>query len=214
MRTILNRCFLLLFLPVAVIAQENDFQTWASISASKKLIKKTDIFFKQGIRFRENSSLKSKLFTDLKIKRKHNKHFFYAVGYRFSNDWDKQLDFSQKSRFYADIYYKDKYKKRFLVSMRARYQTQGNVQEYFSALRHKSAFAYNIKRTKLEPSIALEYFLYLESMLVEKIRYTIALARPLTKDLDAEIAYRIQQEFYANIPETLFIFEGKLSYDF
>jgi len=51
-------------------------------------------------------------------------------------------------------------------------------------------------------------------MLVEKIRYTFGLFHPLTKDLDAEIAYRIQKEFYSNNPETLFIFEGKLSYDF
>ena len=60
----------------------------------------------------------------------------------------------------------------------------------------------------------MEYFLPFESMLIEKLRYTIGLSHPITKDLDAEIAYRIQQEFYTNNPETLFIFEGKLSYDF
>jgi hypothetical protein len=213
MRTILNKVILLLFLPLSLCAQENDFQTWTSVSASKKLVKKTDLFVKQGIRFRENSSLKSKLFTDLRIKRKYNKHLFYAVGYRYSNDWDKQLDLSQRNRFYADIYFRDKYKKRFLVSMRARWQTQGNIQGYSSVLRHKSALAYNIKKTKLEPSIAVEYFLYLESKLIEKMRYTLGLAHPISKKLDAEIVYRIQQEFYANNPETLFIFEGKLSYD-
>jgi hypothetical protein len=45
------------------------------------------------------------------------------------------------------------------------------------------------------------------------MRYTLGLAHPISKKLDAEIVYRIQQEFYANNPETLFIFEGKLSYD-
>jgi len=31
--------------------------------------------------------------------------------------------------------------------------------------------------------------------------------------LDFELTYRIQQEFYVNNPQTLFIFEGKLAYN-
>ena len=214
MRTILNKFFLIFILPISVFSQGNDFQTWTSLSVSKKIIKKTNLIIKQGVRFRENSSLYSKLFTDLKIKSKYNKHFSFAIGYRFSNDWDKQSKLSQKNRFYSDIYYKDKYKKRFLFDARARLQAQGNIERSTATFRHKSALAYNIPKTKLEPSVALEYFLPFESMLIEKLRYTILVSHPITKDLDAEIAYRIQQEFYTNNPETLFIFEGKLSYDF
>jgi len=214
MRTTLSKIFLLFILPLSLFSQENDFQTWTSISASKKIIKKTDLSIKQGVRFRENSSIYSKLFTDIKIKRKYNKHFSYTVGYRFSNDWDKQLELRQKNRFYSDVYYKDKYKKRFLLAVRSKLQTQGNVKGYSTTFRQKSALAYNIRKTKLEPSIALEYFLPFESMLIEKLRYTIGLSHPISKDLDFELAYRIQQEFYTNNPETLFIFEGKLSYSF
>ena len=214
MRTILSKFFLIFILPISVFSQENDFQTWTSILASKKILKKTNLMIKQGVRFRENSSLSSKIFTDLKIKSKYNKHFSFAIGYRFSNDWNRQLELSQKNRFYSDIYYKDKYKKRFLFDTRARLQTQGNIEGYTATFRQKSAMAYNIPKTKLEPSVALEYFLPFESMLIEKLRYTIGLSHPITKDLDAEIAYRIQQEFYIDNPITLFIFEGKLSYDF
>jgi len=213
MRTILNKFFLIFILPISVFSQENDFQTWTSISASKKIIKKTNLTIKQGVRFRENSSLYSKLFTDLKIKSKYNKHFSFAIGYRFSNDWNTQLELSQKNRFYSDIHYKNKYKRRFLFSARARFQTQGNIEGYAATFRHKSALAYNIPKIKLEPSVALEYFLPSGSMLIEKLRYTIGISHPITKDLDAEIAYRIQQEFYTNSPQTLFIFEGKLAYD-
>ena len=214
MRTTLNKIFILLFLPFFSIAQENDFQTWTSVSASKKLIKKTDLIVKQGARFRENSSVKSKLFTDIRIKRKYNKHFSFAVGYRFSNDWNKRFVLAQKNRFYSDVYYKDKLKKRFLLDLRARWQTQGNFEGYSSLFRQKSVVAYNIRKTKLEPSFAIEYFLNIESVLVDKLRYTFGVSHPITKDLDAEIAYRIQQEYYVNNPETLYIFEGKLSYDF
>ena len=214
MRTIRNSILFLLFFSFSGFSQENDFQTWTSISVSRKIIKKTNLTIKQGVRFRENSSLYSKLFTDLKIKSKYNKHFSFAIGYRFSNDWNKQLELTQKNRLYSDIFYKEKYKKRFLFDARARFQTQGNIEEYATTFRHKSALAYNIPKIKLEPSAALEYFLPFENMLIDKLRYTIGLSHPITKDLNAEIAYRIQQEFYANNPETLFIFEGKLSYDF
>jgi hypothetical protein len=214
MRKILNKFILIFILPISVFSQENDFQTWTSISASKKIIKKTNLIIKQGVRFRENSSLYSKLFTDLKIKSKYNKHFSFAIGYRFSNDWNKQLELSQKNRVYSDIYYKAKYKKRFLFDARARLQTQGNTEGYSATFRHKTALAYNLPKTKLEPSVALEYFLPFDSILIEKLRYTIGISHPITKDLDVELVYRIQQEFYANNPQTLFIFEGKLAYDF
>ncbi|MBC8267090.1 MAG: DUF2490 domain-containing protein [Flavobacteriales bacterium] len=214
MRKILTKFFLLFILPISVFSQENDFQTWTSVSASKKIIKRTNLIVKQGARFRENSSIYSKLFTDLKIKRKYNKYFSYALGYHHSSDWDKHFDVEKKNRFYADVYYKDKYYKRYLLGVRTRWQTQGNMFGYNMALRQKMAFAYNIKKTKLEPSVGLEYFLYFDRMLIEKLRYTFGFSHPITKDLDMQINYRIQQEFYTNNPETLYIFEGKLSYDF
>jgi hypothetical protein len=85
---------------------------------------------------------------------------------------------------------------------------------YSTIFRQKFVFAYNIKKTKLEPSVGLEYFLPFKSMLVEKLRYTFGFSHPITKDLDFVLAYRIQQEFNTNNPETLFIFDGKVSYNF
>ena len=85
--------------------------------------------------------------------------------------------------------------------------------EYYKiTLRQKFLASYNIRKTKLTPSIATEYFLNLEDG-INKLRSTIALGYPLAKKLDFELAYRIQNEFYVNNPETLFIFEGKLAYD-
>ena len=214
MRTILNKIFLLLILPMSVLSQENDFQIWTSVSASKKIIKKTNLIVKQGARFRENSTMYSKLFTDIKIKRKYNKHFSFAAGYRHSTDWNKKQDLENKNRFYIDVYYKDKYYKRYLLGVRTRWQTQGNMFGYSTTFRQKFVFAYNIKKTKLEPSVGLEYFLPFKSMLVEKLRYTFGFSHPITKDLDFVLAYRIQQEFNTNNPETLFIFDGKVSYNF
>jgi hypothetical protein len=212
MRIIQNSIFLLLFCSLSAFAQENDFQSWYSVSLNKKIIKKTNIAVKTGLRLRENSSLYAKQFTDVKIKRKYNKRISYAVGYRYINKWNIALDIANQNRFYADVNYKNKLSKRFSYSVRNRWQTQGDLYGYKMTLRQKFALDYNIRKTKLSPSVATEYFLTLEDG-INKLRSTIALGYPLAKKLDFELAYRIQNEFYVNNPTTLFIFEGKLAYD-
>jgi len=212
MRIIKNSIFLLLFFSLSAFSQENDFQTWYSISLNKKIIKKTDLTVKTALRLRENSSLYAKQFTDVKIKRKYNKRISYAVGYRYINKWNIAMDISNQNRFYADLNYKNKLSKRFAYAVRNRWQTQGSLYSYKMTLRQKFALDYNIRKTKLAPSVATEYFLTLEDG-INKLRSTIALGYPLAKKLDFELAYRIQHEFYVNNPETLFIFEGKLAYD-
>tara|TARA_Y100000385_G_C12820427_1_gene520123 strand:+ start:56 stop:697 length:642 start_codon:yes stop_codon:yes gene_type:complete len=212
MRTIQNSILLLLFCSFSAFAQENDFQTWYSVSLNKKIIKKTNLYVKTGLRLRENSSLYSKQFTDVKIRRKYNKRISYAVGYRYINKVDIAFNISNQNRLYADVYYKSKLSKRFSYAVRNRWQTQGYFYAYKMTLRQKFALEYNIRKRKLAPSIGTEYFLNLEDG-INKLRSTITLGYPLAKKLDFELAYRIQHEFYVNNPETLFIFEGKLAYD-
>jgi len=212
MRIVQNSIFLLLFCSLSVFAQENDFQTWYSVSLNKKIIKKTNLSIKAGLRLRENSNLYAKQFTDVKIKRKYNKRISYAVGYRYINKWNIALDIASQNRFYADVNYKNKFSKRFSYAVRNRWLTQGYLFGYKIILRQKFALDYNIKKTKLTPSISTEYFLTLEDG-INKLRSTFALGYPLAKKLDFELTYRIQQEFYVNNPQTLFIFEGKLAYN-
>jgi hypothetical protein len=212
MRIVRNSIFLLLFCSLSAFTQENDFQTWYSVSLNKKIIKKTTLTLKTGLRLRENSSLYAKQFTDVKIKRKYSKRISYAVGYRYINKWNIALNISNQKRFYADVNYKNKFSKRFYYTVRNRWQTQGDLFGYKMTLRQKFGLDYNIKKTKLSPSISTEYFLNLEDG-INKLRSTIALGYPLAKKLDFELTYRIQQEFYVNNPQTLFIFEGKLAYN-
>ena len=212
MRIIQNSILLLLLGSFSVLAQENDFQTWHSFSLNKKIIKKTDIRLKSGLRLRENSSLYSKQFFDLKLKRNLNKRLSLASGYRYATNWNKKLETSNNHRFYADINYKNKFVKRLSYSIRNRWQTQGDMYGYKITLRQKFSLAYNIRKTKLTPNITTEYFLNLEDG-INKLRSTIAVSHPIIKNLDFDLAYRIQKEIFVNNPETLFIFEGKLSYD-
>jgi hypothetical protein len=233
MRIIQNSIFLLLFCSLSAFAQENDFQTWHSVSSTidfnvilvpdqlfTKTKRKGSITLKQGYRFRENSSLLSKQFTDFKFKIMINKRFSFAVGYRYSTDWDTPLESSgllyypyvyNKNRYYFDIIIKKKLRKRLSVYLRSRYLYQGNAFDYNSIIREKVGMSYNIRKTKLNPESSVEcFYTYNES--VDKIRYTLLISYPITKNIDFDLAYRIQQEFYVNNPKTLFIFGGKLSY--
>tara|TARA_B100000767_G_scaffold6791_1_gene6688 strand:+ start:27 stop:668 length:642 start_codon:yes stop_codon:yes gene_type:complete len=212
MRTIQNSILFLLFFSFSCFSQENDFQTWYSVSLNKKIIKQTNLTLKTGLRLRENSSLYAKQFTDIKIKHKYNKHISYALGYRYINKWDIALSISDQNRFYADLNYKNKLTKRFSYAVRNRWQNQGDLFEYKMTLRQKLSLYYNIKKTKLNSGISTEYSLTLENA-INKLRSTISLEYPLSKNLDFELAYRIQQEFYVNNPKTLFILEGKLVYN-
>ena len=233
MKRILNNIFLLLFFCFSAQSQENDFQTWHSVSSTidftvilvpdqlfTKTKRKGSITFKQGYRFRENSSLLSKQYSDLRFKLMLNKRLSFAIGYRYSTDWNIPLESRtlllypyvyNKHRYYSDIIVKKKLKKRFLVYSRSRYLYQGNSFEYNSVIREKVGISYNIRKTKLEPESSVECF-YTWNESIDKIRYTLLISYPITKSLDFDLAYRIQQEFYVNNPETLFIFGGKLSY--
>ena len=133
---------------------------------SKKIIKKTSLSVKTGLRLRENSSLYAKQFTDVKIKRKYSKRISYAMGYRYINRWDIALNISKQNRFYADVYYKNKLSKRFSYAVRNRWQTQGDIYGYKMTLRQKFLFSYNIRKTKLTPNIATEYFLNFDELFI------------------------------------------------
>lgn len=232
MRTILSSFILLLFV-IDSFAQENDFQTWYSLSSTvdfniilvpdqlfTKTKRKGSISLKHGYRFRENASLLSKQFTDLRFKIMMNKKFSFAIGYRYSTDWDIPLErrallfypyVYNKNRYYSDIIIKKKLQKRFSVYLRSRYLYQGNSFDYHSVVREKIGVSYNIRKTKLKPESSVECF-YILNESINKIRYTLLISYPITKNIDLELAYRIQQQFYVNNPETLFIFGGRLAY--
>ena len=91
MKKIQNSILLLLFCTFSSIAQENDFQIWSSLSANDKVTYKTDINIKHGLRFRENASLLSKSYSDIRLKYKYNKKVSLAIGFRDINEWNKQL---------------------------------------------------------------------------------------------------------------------------
>ena len=206
-----NSFLLLLICTLSAYSQQNDFQSWSSIKISKKIYKRTNLSVKEGIRFRENSSLISKNFTDVKISHRIKKtDFEVSVGYRFSNDFDLDFSSENKHRYYSDFSSKYKYK-RFKISFRDRVQYQGNASGFSTLFRQKLDVSYNVRKTPFEPFLQFEFFINMDEEF-EKLRYTIGFSQPIFKDLNADLFYRIQQTLNTDNPENMFIIGTKLSY--
>jgi hypothetical protein len=211
MRKIQSSILLLILCISFSHAQENDFQIWSSISAKDQVTYKTDLFLKHSLRFRENASLLSTSFSEIKLKYKYNKKTSIALGFRDINKWDTKLELEKKNRYFLDISYRKK-KKRFYFFIRNRIQYQESLESYSAIFRQKISCRYNIRKTKMEPLIALEYFLN-EYNYIRKLRYTMAVSFPILKNTDLALLYRIQNSLYVSNLEDIYIFEVKLAYD-
>ncbi len=211
MRKIRNSILVLYLFSFSVFSQESDLQVWSSVSLNYKASKKVNLYLKQGIRFRENSSLLSKSYTDLKIKYKYSKRISLLIGLRDIHEWNQELERDHVFRYYSDLVVKKKIN-RFWFASRKRFQRQGNYNEFANTFRQQLLLNYNIRKTKLEPEFAFEYFLR-DLQMINKIRYTLGLSYPIFKNTDFNFSYRIQKELQVEDPHTLFILLAKLSYD-
>ena len=210
MRTIIASILFFSFFSYNSNAQQNDFQLWNTLNLSKKINKSFRADIKYGARFRENASVLSTQFIDFKVKYKENKRWSFAIGYRSISDYTFSNNLILKNRFYADAYFSKKLK-RYFFSLRNRVLTQLSNNISKEVLRQKYKLAYNIKKTKLLPSISIELFYSLDNYFY-KIRNSFELAYPINKKIDFSLVYKIENEFNVVDPFTLFIFEPKISY--
>ena len=212
MRTIRYSFIFLILISFSSLAQENDFQIWNTLNLKKKINKSFSTDIKYGVRYRENASIVSNQFFDLRLKYRQNKRWSYALGYRSILDYSLSSKINYKDRFYFDAYYSKKIK-RYFLDIRNRFLNQTNSFRSKQVFRQKFKLSYNIRKTKLEPSVAIEIF-YDFSSSFYKLRNSLALSYPLNKKIDFSLVYKTEHVFNAVEPITLYIFEPKLSYRF
>ena len=198
---------LLLCCPFLLFAQEKDFQLWSKLGASYDFNKKVSFSVDQAYRMRENASLSDVAFTNFSVKHDLVKKWSTAVGYRYINDFDFYQNSSVRHRIYVDLNFRKK-QKRWLFKNRIRYQ----YQEENHTIRDKVSISYNVRKTPLKPFTAFELF-YRESEF-KKWRYTLGASYPLSKSLDFDAYYRIQQALNSNNPKQLYILGLGLDYKF
>ena len=152
---------------------------------------------------RENASLPDKGFTTLAVVYKIDKDFKLGVGYRLNENYDLAQRVTIQNRYFTDIYLRKKHKK-WTFKDRLRYQNQAN--KY--ALRNKAEVTYNIRKTPLEPYLAVEAFYNFE--VVNKLRYTLGASYPINKKINFDLYYRIQDEVNENKSNDLYILGASL----
>ena len=193
-------------------AQENDFQTWNSIKLRKKIYKRTVFSAKQGLRLRENSTIVSQNFTDVKLEHRIKKtDVEMSIGYRMKDDHSLSFTRDLLHRYYFDVSYKYKYK-RILLSVRDRFQTQGNRESFTSLFRNKIGFSYNIRKTSFDPFLSFEYFIDIKEEEINKLRYTLGFSYDLYKDISIDLFYRLQNTINVDNRKNIFILGTSLSY--
>lgn len=161
---------LLLLAPLFVSAQirEWDFNTWTSISLTKKIEKKWDLTLNAQARFYQNSSRLDETFIDLGSSYALAKHVKLSGNYRFgmSNVNPTTTGFN---RFYFDLEWEKPNKflfktKRLSISTRSRFQGEYSTKLLESQLpkyyiRQKFIVKYTIRGIPIDPYIGAEVFL-------------------------------------------------------
>lgn len=195
-------CFIL---PLFLFGQEEDFQTWSTLELGCKISKKLSAELTEGFRLRENSSLPAKAFTDISLKYRHNKKWRFGAGYRFVQLFDLNQDVRLRSRWYADVVLRHKVK-RWQVNYRSRLQYQIGVNHMEQYYRGRLSASYNIRKTPLKPSLAIESFCDLNHLQLDKMRYTLGAAYPLSKETEGVVYYRLQEEVNVTNRNRFYIF--------
>ena len=204
--------FIFFLFPLLSFTQTEDFQLWSSASINYSVNKRLDFKLTESLRLRENVSLISRQFSELRSTYRINKSFRLNAGYRFLRIISIEKQTNLRHRFYFDIINRKKIKRiRVFSRLRSQYQTGINYNEFYT--RGKLGAIYNIRKTPFDPEFSSEIFFDNKKKQIDKLRYTLALSFPFNKKIKSNIFYRIQTEKNKVNPNTFYILGLGLEYN-
>tara|TARA_A100001035_G_scaffold277788_1_gene275314 strand:- start:110 stop:742 length:633 start_codon:yes stop_codon:yes gene_type:complete len=204
--------FIFFLFPLLSFSQTEDFQLWSSASINYSVNKKLEFKLTESLRLRENVSLISRQFSQLRSTYKINKSFRLNAGYRFLRTISIEKQTNLRHRFYFDIIKRKKVKRiRVFSRLRSQYQTGINYNEFYT--RVKLGALYNIRKTPFDPDFSSEIYFDNKKKQIDKLRYTLALSFPFNKKIKSNIFYRIQTEKNIVNPNTFYILGLGLEYN-
>ena len=204
--------FIFFLFPLLSFTQTEDFQLWSSVSLNYSVNKKLEFKLTESLRLRENVSLISRQFSELRSTYRINKSFRLNAGYRFLRVISIEKQTNLRHRFYFDIIKRKKIKRiRVFSRLRSQYQTGINYNEFYT--RGKLGALYNIRKTPFDPEFSSEIFFNNTKKQIDKLRYTLALSFPFNKKIKSNIFYRIQTEKNIVNPNTFYILGLGLEYN-
>ena len=204
--------FIFFLFPLLSFTQTEDFQLWSSASINYNVNKKLEFKLTESLRLRENVSLISRQFSQLRSTYKINKSFRLNAGYRFLRTISIEKQTNLRHRFYFDIIKRKKIKRiRVFSRLRSQYQTGINYNKFYT--RGKLGALYNIRKTPFDPEFSSEIYFDNKKKQIDKLRYTLALSFPFNKKIKSNIFYRIQTEKNIVNPNTFYILGLGLEYN-
>lgn len=182
--------FVFLFMQLSAQEIENDFQTRFDAKISYKPIKKVRINFTPEVRFNDLMEFDQYLFEG-EVTYKPIKLIQVGTSYRYKSNKTGSGDYNSKNK-YALFVEAEKKIKRFTPSLKLSYSNSAdddNNNSHF--LRYKAGVDYNIKKSKITPSVSMEMFHDLGSNNLYKMRYTAGMDYKLFKNNSIGISYKL-----------------------
>jgi hypothetical protein len=199
-------------------AQDNDFGSWISVEASKKLTKKFSVEFEEEVRIFQNLGKVDRFLTSPGVTYNFNKYLKAGLGYAWIYDHNiDDQEWLNRHRFYGYLQGKIDWG-RFTFSLREKYQTtyyKEKNQQYKNYLRSKFQVSYDIKNLKAEPYLSAEMHYRLnnpDGNEIENLRYTLGVEYPFSKKFSIEGFFRLNQDINVKNPVNLYILGAAIKF--
>ena len=193
--------FSLLLFPILGWGQNSTvFQLWNEAGVSYKVDKKQSLAF--DLTTRHAAGGLQTYFPQVSYKYKVNKYIRPSLDYRLISDRNQEGNMTLQHRINANIQFNQELE-RLQLGLRLRYQYSTNriadnfEPEFGQALRIKPSFAYDLKKTDLEPQVSMEFFTGpMDGQIgyhLNRIRWSVGLAFAFDGPHSLEVAYMYDQ---------------------
>lgn len=213
--------FLLFLMCGFMSAQKQDFQSWWRFELNGEIHNLIDFEVSPEMRLTRNSSDFRSIHIDFDFSVPVSKFFRLGGQYRFQQKYYIQNYTYLVNRF--GVYGKLDYKiHRLRLDYRALYQWEFigmNTRELgyipFQEHRHKLSASYYRKRWDLRPKVSCEFFFLHKPEFVlstKKYRLSAGFSYKISKNLDWDISYKYQNEFFETNPLRAHIVAMRFNY--
>lgn len=191
-------------------------ELWTGATFRLRLNKSWAAEVEQQFRFDNNITSYGSSFTELGLRYKYNNHVGVKAGYRFTDRSGNVRIPDNRQRFNADVFFNiGSSKTDFVLSYRIRYQRSRIGDEETKPrdyLRNRLSMDYNLTK-KTQPYVETElFYLFEDKNELRAMRLTMGLNTQLTKQLELNTFYRLENELNVKRPERVRIIGVMLTY--
>ncbi len=211
-----------LLVPFLAKAQQEDFRTRYNFELEGELFNLVDFTVSPELRLWDNSTRLESVLASTALSVPVTKFLRLGVRYRYQTDYVREdyTKYIHRYGLWAEFDYRIE---RLRMAYRAIYQNEytnfnrsedGRIPKIVH--RHKISFKYRGKGWDITPMLAAEMFFIIrpkEISYQQKLRLTAGFQYRITKDLNINLSYKYQQEYYENNPLTSHIISTGIEYE-